>query len=71
VAGIGEGRTKFLIDGVSRAADSAAASKPKAVAKKPATKAAVAAKAAAKKLVGAEKMSATTNVADTLEATAA
>jgi hypothetical protein len=68
VAGIGEGRTKFLIDGVSRAADSAAASKPKAVAKKPATKTAM---AAAKKLVGAEKMSATTNVADTLEATAA
>ncbi|MFM0166877.1 H-NS family nucleoid-associated regulatory protein [Paraburkholderia sediminicola] len=56
-------RTKFLIDGVSGVADSAAASKPKAVAKKPATKTAVAKKAPAKKLVGAEKVRATTNVA--------
>jgi hypothetical protein len=41
-------RTKFLIAGVSAVADSPAASKPKAVAKKPATKKAVANKAPAK-----------------------
>jgi DNA-binding protein H-NS len=48
-------RSKFLIDGVSGVADSAAASKPKAVAKKPATTTAVAKKAPVKKLVGAKK----------------
>jgi DNA-binding protein H-NS len=48
-------RSKFLIDGVSGAADSAAASKPKAVAKKSATTTAVAKKAPVKKLVGAKK----------------
>ncbi|CAE6767339.1 hypothetical protein R70006_03780 [Paraburkholderia domus] len=64
-------RTKFLIDGVSGVADSAAASKPKAVAKKPATKTAVAKKAPAKKLVGVEKVRATTNVAAAPEAAAA
>jgi hypothetical protein len=44
-----------LIDGVSGVADSAAASKPKAVAKKPATTTAVATKAPMKKLFGAKK----------------
>jgi hypothetical protein len=63
--------TKFLIDGVSGVVDSAAASKPKAVAKKPATKTAVAKKSAAKKLVGAEKVRATTIVAAAPEAAAA
>ena len=48
-------RTKFLINGVSRVADSGSASKLKAVAKKPATKTAVAKKAPADKLVGAKK----------------
>jgi DNA-binding protein H-NS len=48
-------RSKFLIDGVSGVADSAAASKPKAVAKKPATTTAVGKKAPVKKLVGAKK----------------
>ncbi|WP_408435376.1 H-NS family nucleoid-associated regulatory protein [Paraburkholderia sp. RL18-101-BIB-B] len=48
-------RSRFLIDGVSGVADSAAASKPKAVAKKPATTTAVAKKAPVKKLVGAKK----------------
>ncbi len=56
-------RAKFLIAGVGGVADSSAASKPKAVAKKPATKTAVAKKASAKKLVGAKKVGATTNVA--------
>ncbi|WP_408504307.1 H-NS family nucleoid-associated regulatory protein [Paraburkholderia sediminicola] len=46
-------RTKFLIDGIGGVADSAAASKLKAGAKKPATKTAVAKKAPTKKLVGA------------------
>ncbi|MFM0176454.1 H-NS family nucleoid-associated regulatory protein [Paraburkholderia sediminicola] len=64
-------RTKFLIDGVSGVADSAAASKPKAVGKKPATKTAVSKKAPAKKLVDAEKVRATTNVAAVPEAAAA
>ena len=64
-------RRKFLIDGVSGVADSAAASNPKAVAKKPATKTAVAKKAPVKKLVGSEKMNATTNVAAATEAAAA
>jgi DNA-binding protein H-NS len=64
-------RTKFLIGGVSAVADSAATSKPKAVAKKPATKTAVAKKAPAKKLVGAEKVRAITNVAATPEAATA
>jgi DNA-binding protein H-NS len=48
-------RSKFLIDGASGGADSAAASKPKAVAKKPATTIAVAKKAPVRKLVGAKK----------------
>ncbi|WP_268959019.1 H-NS family nucleoid-associated regulatory protein [Paraburkholderia solitsugae] len=64
-------RTKFLIDGVSGVADSAAASKPKAIAKKPATKTAVAKKTPAKKLVAAKKVGATTNVAAAPEAAAA
>ncbi|REG59299.1 DNA-binding protein H-NS [Paraburkholderia sp. BL6669N2] len=64
-------RTKFLIDGVSGVADSRTPSKPKAVAKKPSTKAAVAKKAPAKKLVGAKKVGAATNVAATPEAGAA
>lgn len=63
-------RSKFLIDGVSGVADSAAASKPKAVAKKPATKTAVAKKASAKKFVVAKKVRATTNVAAVPEAAA-
>lgn len=64
-------RSKFLIDGVSGVADSGTASKPKAVAKKPAIKTPVAKKAPAKKLVGAEKMRATTNVAAAPKAAAA
>jgi DNA-binding protein H-NS len=44
-------RSRFLIDGVSGVADSAATSKPKAVANKPATKTAVAKKVIAKKAV--------------------
>ncbi|MGF6303280.1 H-NS family nucleoid-associated regulatory protein [Paraburkholderia sp. WC7.3d] len=64
-------RAKFLIASVSGVADSGAASKPKVVAKKPATKAAVAKKAPAKKLVGAKKVGTTTNVAAAPEAAAA
>jgi DNA-binding protein H-NS len=64
-------RSKFLIDGISGVADSGTPSKPKAVAKKPATKAAVAKKAPAKKLVGAKKVRATTNVAAAPETAAA
>ncbi|MFL9858835.1 H-NS family nucleoid-associated regulatory protein [Paraburkholderia madseniana] len=64
-------RTKFSIDGVGGVVDSAAASKPKAVAKRPATKPAVAKKAPAKKLADAEKVRATTNVAAAPEAAAA
>ncbi|MFM0387608.1 H-NS family nucleoid-associated regulatory protein [Paraburkholderia dipogonis] len=55
-------RTSFLIDGVGGVADSVAASKPKAVVKKPATKTAVAKKTTAQKSVVAKKVSATTNV---------
>ncbi|MFM0173657.1 hypothetical protein PQR33_30515 [Paraburkholderia sediminicola] len=64
-------RSKFLIDGISGVADSAAANKSKAVAKKPATTTAVAKKAPAKKLVGAKKVRATTNVAAAPEAATA
>ncbi|MGF6924287.1 H-NS family nucleoid-associated regulatory protein [Paraburkholderia sp. 40] len=64
-------RAKFLIASVSGVADSGAASKPKVVAKKPATKAAAAKKAPAKNLVGAKKVDATTNVAAAPEAAAA
>ena len=64
-------RTKFLIDGVSEVAASAAASKSNAVAKKPATKTSVAKKAAAQKSVVAKKVSATTNVPAAPEAAAA
>ncbi|MFL9987334.1 H-NS family nucleoid-associated regulatory protein [Paraburkholderia sediminicola] len=64
-------RTKFLIDGVSGVADSGAASKPKSVAKKPATKTAVAKKAAVQKSAVAKKVSATTNVAAAPEDAAA
>jgi DNA-binding protein H-NS len=56
-------RADFLIAGVGAATDSGGASKPKAVAKKPATKTAVAKKAAAKKPVVAKKVGAATNVA--------
>jgi DNA-binding protein H-NS len=55
-------RSTFLIDGGSAATDSSAANKPKAVAKKPATKTAVR-KARAKKMIGDKKVGATTNVA--------
>ncbi|WP_429364658.1 H-NS family nucleoid-associated regulatory protein [Paraburkholderia sp. GAS32] len=64
-------RSKFLITGVSGVTDSRAASKPKAVAKKPTTKTAVAKKAPAKKLVGAQKVGTTTNVAVATEAATA
>ncbi|MFM0132772.1 H-NS family nucleoid-associated regulatory protein [Paraburkholderia sediminicola] len=64
-------RTKFLIDGVNGVADSTAASKPKTVAKKPATKTAVAKKEPAKKLVAAKKVRARTIVAAAPEAAAA
>ncbi|MFM0609467.1 H-NS family nucleoid-associated regulatory protein [Paraburkholderia sediminicola] len=64
-------RTKFLIDGVSGVVDSAAASRPKAVAKKPSTKTAVATRAAVQKSNVAKKVSATTNVAAAPEAAAA
>ncbi|MEZ2311625.1 H-NS histone family protein [Paraburkholderia sp. RCC_158] len=74
-------RSKFLIDGKSTAADAkpavkkAAAKKApaakKTAAKKPATKTAVAKNAPAKKLVDAEKVHATTNVAVEPEAAAA
>jgi hypothetical protein len=52
----------------SGVADSDAASKPKAVAKKHATKAAVAKKASAKKLVGAKKAATKASVAAAPEA---
>jgi hypothetical protein len=61
-------RTKFLIDGGSGVADSAAASKPKAVTKKPATKTAVAKKAPAKKSVSAKKVATKASVAAAPEA---
>jgi hypothetical protein len=66
-------RAKFLIDGGAAvgASETGAASKPKAVAKKTATTTAVAKKAPVKKLVGAEKVRATTNVAAVPEDAAA
>ncbi|MGF6698189.1 DNA-binding protein H-NS [Paraburkholderia sp. MM5496-R1] len=70
LAGAKDG-AKFLIASVSGVADSGAPSKPKVVAKKPATKAAVAKKAPAKNLVGAKKVGTTTNVAAASEAAAA
>jgi hypothetical protein len=57
-----------LIDGVSGVADSAAASKPKAVGKKPATTTAVAKKAPVKKLIGAKKAVTKLHVATVPEA---
>jgi DNA-binding protein H-NS len=64
-------RSRFLIDGGSAATDSSAANKLKAVAKKSATKTAAAKNAPAKKLVGAEKVRATTNIAAAPEAATA
>src|SRR6266702_4026536 len=61
-------RAKFLIDGASAVTDTGAASKPKAVAKKPATKTAVAKKAPTKKLVGAKKAATKASVAAAPEA---
>jgi hypothetical protein len=61
-------RTKFLIDGASAVTDTGAASKPKAVAKKSATKTAVAKKVPVKKLVGAKKAATKASVAAAPEA---
>jgi DNA-binding protein H-NS len=71
LAGAKERSKFFLIDGVSGVADSATASKPKAVAKKPATTTAVAKKAPVKKLVGAKKAVTKSPVATAPEAVTA
>jgi DNA-binding protein H-NS len=64
-------RSRFLIDGASASVAATTTSKPKAAAKKPATKTAVAKKAPAKKAVVAKKVGATMNVAAAPEAAAA
>jgi DNA-binding protein H-NS len=64
-------RTKFSIGGASAVTDTGAASKPKAVAKKPATKTAATKKAPAKKLVGAKKAVTKVTVVAAPEAAAA
>ncbi|MGF6596326.1 DNA-binding protein H-NS [Paraburkholderia sp. GAS448] len=63
--------SKFLIDGASTVAGTGAASKPKAVAKKPAKKTPVAKKAAVKKSVVAKRVVSKPGVAEAPEAAAA